>query len=91
MQINAGIRRHKQAYAGIRGYTQAYPACKSRAARDLTGDARDLHLTLRGGEKATQEEQGLPKEPRLKEGEEEGKRQEETAGTASSGPGSDDG
>ena len=41
----ASKRRYKQVYAGIRRYTQIYPACKSRAARDLTGDARDLHLT----------------------------------------------
>ena len=41
----ASKRRYTQVYAGIRRYTQIYPACKSRAARDLTGDARDLHLT----------------------------------------------
>ena len=41
----ANKRRYTQAYAGILRYTHAYPACKSRAAGDLTGDAKDLHLT----------------------------------------------
>ena len=41
----ASKRRYTQVYAGIRRYTQIYPASKRRAARDLTGNARDLHLT----------------------------------------------